>query len=87
MAMLCLGVTSAFVLPINIHLFFHKRKENFLLSLVSTAMAFYLFSFQVSNNSKLSESFDNCKFPCFFQILIGSRKVYTSCRCPRIMFI
>ncbi|XP_029404146.2 probable dolichyl pyrophosphate Man9GlcNAc2 alpha-1,3-glucosyltransferase [Bactrocera dorsalis] len=53
MAMLCLGVTAAFVLPINVHLFFNKRKETFLLSLVSTAMTFYLFSFQVHEKSIL----------------------------------
>uniref|UniRef100_A0A0A1XF20 Alpha-1,3-glucosyltransferase n=1 Tax=Zeugodacus cucurbitae TaxID=28588 RepID=A0A0A1XF20_ZEUCU len=53
MAMLCLGVTAAFVLPLNVHLFFNKRKETFLLSLVSTAMAFYLFSFQVHEKSIL----------------------------------
>ncbi|XP_014102595.2 probable dolichyl pyrophosphate Man9GlcNAc2 alpha-1,3-glucosyltransferase [Bactrocera oleae] len=53
MAMLCLSVTAAFVLPINVHLFFNKRKETFLLSLVSTAMTFYLFSFQVHEKSIL----------------------------------
>ncbi|XP_036321367.1 probable dolichyl pyrophosphate Man9GlcNAc2 alpha-1,3-glucosyltransferase isoform X1 [Rhagoletis pomonella] len=53
MATLCLGVTAAFVLPINIHMFFNKRKQTFLLSLVSTAMAFYLFSFQVHEKSIL----------------------------------
>ncbi|XP_053959505.1 probable dolichyl pyrophosphate Man9GlcNAc2 alpha-1,3-glucosyltransferase [Anastrepha ludens] len=53
MAILCLGVTAAFILPINMHLFFNKRKETFILSLVSTAMAFYLFSFQVHEKSIL----------------------------------
>ncbi|XP_004537909.1 probable dolichyl pyrophosphate Man9GlcNAc2 alpha-1,3-glucosyltransferase [Ceratitis capitata] len=53
MAILCFGLTAAFVLPINIHLFFNKRKETFILSLVNTAMSFYLFSFQVHEKSIL----------------------------------
>ncbi|XP_067620851.1 probable dolichyl pyrophosphate Man9GlcNAc2 alpha-1,3-glucosyltransferase isoform X1 [Eurosta solidaginis] len=53
MAMLCLGVTASFVIPINLHLFFNKSKETFALSLVNTAMAFYLFSFQVHEKSIL----------------------------------
>lgn len=48
MAIVCLLCTLLAVLPNSIHLLFNARKEAFILSLINTSLAFFLFSFQVN---------------------------------------
>ena len=47
MAFTCLISTLIAILPSSIHLLFNPRKEIFLLSLINSSLAFFLFSFQV----------------------------------------
>lgn len=47
MAITCLISTLIAILPSSIHLLLNPRKEIFLLSLINSSLAFFLFSFQV----------------------------------------
>lgn len=47
MAGLCIAVTMAATLPSCIHLFLKPKKQSFILSLIISSLAFFLFSFQV----------------------------------------
>ncbi|XP_055303007.1 probable dolichyl pyrophosphate Man9GlcNAc2 alpha-1,3-glucosyltransferase [Sitodiplosis mosellana] len=53
MAIACLISTLIAILPSSIHLLLNPRKEAFLLSLINSALAFFLFSFQVHEKSIL----------------------------------
>uniref|UniRef100_A0A1I8PDN6 Alpha-1,3-glucosyltransferase n=1 Tax=Stomoxys calcitrans TaxID=35570 RepID=A0A1I8PDN6_STOCA len=53
MALLCLSATLCVVLPLNIHAFLKGQKKTFMLALFNTALAFFLFSFQVHEKSIL----------------------------------
>lgn len=48
MAIICLTCTLASILPSLVHLFRNANPKTFLLSLINSALAFFLFSFQVS---------------------------------------
>lgn len=49
MALVCIGCTLIAALPTNIVLFRRRTKLGFILALFNTALAFFLFSFQVRN--------------------------------------
>lgn len=51
MAIVCLVCTLIAVLPSCLHLLFNARKTTFVLSLINTSLAFFLFSFQVRRQS------------------------------------
>lgn len=53
LAKICLVATLAAVLPSNLNLFLSPTSEKFLLSLINTSLAFFLFSFQVHEKSIL----------------------------------
>lgn len=50
MAMVCLMCTIIACLPSGLHLLFNARKTTFVFSLINTALAFFLFSFQVRSH-------------------------------------
>lgn len=51
MAMISLAVTLLAAVPTNIQLFRQRSKDMFILTLFNTAAAFFLFSFQVSQEA------------------------------------
>ncbi|XP_031624876.1 probable dolichyl pyrophosphate Man9GlcNAc2 alpha-1,3-glucosyltransferase isoform X2 [Contarinia nasturtii] len=53
MAMVCLISTLIAILPSSLHLLLNARKEMFLLNLINSSLAFFLFSFQVHEKSIL----------------------------------
>ncbi|XP_017121312.1 probable dolichyl pyrophosphate Man9GlcNAc2 alpha-1,3-glucosyltransferase [Drosophila elegans] len=53
MALVCIGCTSIAALPTNVLLFRQRTKAGFLLALFNTALAFFLFSFQVHEKTIL----------------------------------
>uniref|UniRef100_A0A6P4FEG2 Alpha-1,3-glucosyltransferase n=1 Tax=Drosophila rhopaloa TaxID=1041015 RepID=A0A6P4FEG2_DRORH len=53
MALVCIGCTLIAALPTNVLLFRHRTKTGFLLALFNTALAFFLFSFQVHEKTIL----------------------------------
>ncbi|XP_073830518.1 ALG6 alpha-1,3-glucosyltransferase garnysstan [Musca autumnalis] len=53
MALICLATTLLAILPLNAHALFKCQKNTFLFSLYNTAIAFFLFSFQVHEKSIL----------------------------------
>ncbi|XP_055837886.1 probable dolichyl pyrophosphate Man9GlcNAc2 alpha-1,3-glucosyltransferase [Episyrphus balteatus] len=53
MALICLIVTGLALVPSSIHLFVKPSKQGFLYSLFNSALAFFLFSFQVHEKSIL----------------------------------
>lgn len=57
MAVVCLVCTLVAVLPSCLHLFCNARKDVFLLSLINTSLAFFLFSFQFHEKSILLVTF------------------------------
>ena len=63
LAKLCLGTTFALSLPTNLHLLFSPSNRNFVLSLVTTSLTFFLFSFQVHEKSILLAAVPACLLP------------------------
>ncbi|XP_061393372.1 probable dolichyl pyrophosphate Man9GlcNAc2 alpha-1,3-glucosyltransferase [Musca vetustissima] len=53
MAIICLATTLLAILPLNAHAFYKGQKITFLFCLFNTAIAFFLFSFQVHEKSIL----------------------------------
>lgn len=53
MAQICLLSTFIAILPSSIHLLFRPTKQNFLLALINSSFAFFLFSFQVHEKTIL----------------------------------
>jgi alpha-1,3-glucosyltransferase len=57
LALVCLVATAAASLPSNLILFMQPTKANFVLSLINTSLAFFLFSFQVFRMFFFSNTF------------------------------
>lgn len=77
LAKICLMTTTCAVLPSCISLFLSPTRNAFLLSLVNSALAFFLFSFQVHEKSILLVAvpvllyFHDNPFPCFWFLIIS----------------
>ncbi|XP_075156493.1 ALG6 alpha-1,3-glucosyltransferase garnysstan [Haematobia irritans] len=64
MALICLTTTLLVVLQLNLHAFLRHQKKTFLFALFNTAIAFFLFSFQVHEKSILLAAIPAvCLFP------------------------
>ncbi|XP_048505922.1 probable dolichyl pyrophosphate Man9GlcNAc2 alpha-1,3-glucosyltransferase [Athalia rosae] len=53
LAKICLVTTLVALIPTNVHLFFRPTNRKFILSLINTSLAFFLFSFHVHEKSIL----------------------------------
>ncbi|KAL0134882.1 hypothetical protein PUN28_001575 [Cardiocondyla obscurior] len=77
LAKICLAVTTCMVLPSCISLYLSPTKKAFILSLINSALAFFLFSFQVHEKSILLVAipillyFHNDPLPCFWLLIIS----------------
>lgn len=63
MAMVCLACTLIAILPSCLHLLFNAHKTTFVLSLINTSLAFFLFSFQVRRQTHDNQT----RFDFFFK--------------------
>ncbi|KAL6441383.1 hypothetical protein ACFW04_003542 [Cataglyphis niger] len=77
LAKICLTATTCAILPSCINLYFLPTKDTFILSLINSAIAFFLFSFQVHEKSILLVAvpvllyFNNDPLPCFWFLIIS----------------
>lgn len=77
LAKICLTVTTCAILPSCINLYSLPTKDTFILSLINSALAFFLFSFQVHEKSILLVAipvllhFHNDPLPCFWFLIIS----------------
>lgn len=77
LAQICLVITTIAVLPICINLYISPKKEKFIISLINSALGFFLFSFQVHEKSILLVAipvllhFHNDPLACFWLLLIS----------------
>lgn len=77
LAQICLVTTTIAILPICVNLYISPRKEKFIISLINSALAFFLFSFQVHEKSILLVAipvllhFHNDPLACFWLLLIS----------------
>lgn len=77
LAQICLLITTIAVLPTCINLYLSPKKENFVISLINSALAFFLFSFQVHEKSILLVAvpvllhFHNDPLTCFWFLLVS----------------
>ena len=60
LAKLCLATTFTLSMPANLHLLFSPSNRNFVLSLTTTSLTFFLFSFQVHEKSILLAAVPAC---------------------------
>lgn len=78
MALICLSATVLAILPLNLHSFVKGQKSTFLFNLFNTALAFFLFSFQVHEKSILLAAIPAlCLFPLmpFYAIVFSKISV------------
>jgi len=74
---ICLTITTCAVLPSCVKLYLSPTKKTFVLSLINSALAFFLFSFQVHEKSILLAAvpillhFHNDPFPCFWFLIVS----------------
>ncbi|EZA60360.1 hypothetical protein DMN91_011301 [Ooceraea biroi] len=77
LATICLATTTCAVLPSCIKLYLSPTKKTFVVSLINSALAFFLFSFQVHEKSILLAAvpvllhFHNDPLPCFWFLIIS----------------
>lgn len=77
LAKVCLIATTCAVLPSCINLYLLPKKNAFIVALINSALAFFLFSFQVHEKSILLVAapvllhFHNDPFPCFWFLIIS----------------
>lgn len=77
LAKICLTLTTCALLPSCINLYLLPTKNTFILSLINSAIAFFLFSFQVHEKSILLVAvpvllhFHNDPLPCFWFLIIS----------------
>jgi len=77
LAKICLIMTTCAVLPSCISLYLSPMRNAFILSLINSALAFFLFSFQVHEKSILLVAvpvllhFHNDPLPCFWFLIIS----------------
>ncbi|XP_011869265.1 PREDICTED: probable dolichyl pyrophosphate Man9GlcNAc2 alpha-1,3-glucosyltransferase [Vollenhovia emeryi] len=77
LAKICLTATTCAVLPSCVSLYLSPTRNAFLLSLINSALAFFLFSFQVHEKSVLLVAvpvllyFHNDPLPCFWFLIIS----------------
>ncbi|XP_020297984.1 probable dolichyl pyrophosphate Man9GlcNAc2 alpha-1,3-glucosyltransferase isoform X2 [Pseudomyrmex gracilis] len=77
LAKTCLVLTTCAILPTCINLVLSPIKEAFIISLINSALAFFLFSFQVHEKSILLIAipvlmyFHNDPLPCFWLLIIS----------------
>ncbi|KAL1129708.1 hypothetical protein AAG570_012652 [Ranatra chinensis] len=78
MAAMCSAVTLVAVLPSSVNILLNPRKDMFLLSLINSSLAFFLFSFQVHEKSILLVAlpvmfyFKHDPLHCFWFLLIST---------------
>lgn len=78
LAKVCLAATMCAVAPSCVHLYRSPGKDAFILALINSALAFFLFSFQVHEKSILlvavpvSLHLHNDPLPCFWFLIISS---------------
>lgn len=77
LAKICLTMTTCAILPSCINLYLSPTRNAFILSLINSALAFFLFSFQVHEKSILLVAvpvllyFNNDPLPCFWFLIIS----------------
>lgn len=77
LAQICLIATTLAALPSCINLYLKPSRERFIISLINSALAFFLFSFQVHEKSILLVAipvllhFHNDPLPCFWFLIIS----------------
>lgn len=77
LAKICLTVTTCAILPSCVSLYLSPTRNAFILSLINSALAFFLFSFQVHEKSILLAAvpvllyFYNDPLPCFWFLIIS----------------
>jgi len=77
LGVICLTLTTCAVLPSCVKLYLSPAKKTFVISLINSALAFFLFSFQVHEKSILLAAvpvllhFHNDPFPCFWFLIIS----------------
>ncbi|XP_014475945.1 PREDICTED: probable dolichyl pyrophosphate Man9GlcNAc2 alpha-1,3-glucosyltransferase [Dinoponera quadriceps] len=78
LARICLAATTCAVAPSCAHLYRSPGRDAFVVSLINSALAFFLFSYQVHEKSILLAAvpvllhFHNDPLPCFWFLLISS---------------
>lgn len=77
LAQICLAATTLAVLPSCINLYLKPSRERFIISLINSALSFFLFSFQVHEKSILLVAipvllhFHSDPLPCFWFLIIS----------------
>ncbi|XP_015176734.1 PREDICTED: dolichyl pyrophosphate Man9GlcNAc2 alpha-1,3-glucosyltransferase-like isoform X1 [Polistes dominula] len=77
LAQICLVITTIAVLPVCINLYLCPKKDKFIISLINSSLAFFLFSYQVHEKSILLVSipvllyFHNDPLACFWLLLVS----------------